>query len=168
MRNTLKISALAISLSLMGCEDAEKKAAEAKAMAEKAAIDAKAAAEKKAAQARAEAEKQAAEIAAKAKEAVAGPKAELMKKFDEGLAAMDRKVDFLKGKAAKLPAKVKAKAEAALAAYDSAKATLVGMKAQIEGIGDPAALTDVGSKVTEAMDAAQKALTDAEAAITKK
>lgn len=159
--------ALALSLALAGC-DAEKKAAEAKALAEKQAAETKAAAEKQAADAKAAAEKAAAEAAEKAKAAIAAPKTELLKKLAEGVEAMDRKVDFLKQKAAKLPAPLKLKADAALATFDAAKSTVMGLKAQIEGAGDQAALTDVTTRTTSALGDAQKALDAAEAVIMKK
>lgn len=165
MRSTLKLAVLALSLA--GCDHAEKQAAEAKALADKAAVEAKAVIDKAAAEAKA-AEKQASEAATQAKEALAGSKATLLKSIDEGVEAMNRKLDFLKEKAAKLPAKVKPQAEAALAAFDTAKNTVLALKTQVEAATDPAAFAELGSKATTALADAQKALGDAETAIMKK
>jgi hypothetical protein len=165
MRTTLKFAALAVSLSLIACDDAEKKAAEAKAVADKAAAEAKAAAEKKAAEAKAMADKAAAEALTKAKEALGGQKAEWVKKIDEGVAAMDKTAADLKKKAAKLPAKVKAKADEAFKAFDAAKASVVGLKDQIAKLEDPGAFADLTTKATDAISSAQKALEQASEAI---
>jgi hypothetical protein len=168
IRRTLTLVAVALSLSLTACDQAEKKAAEAKAMADKQAAEAKAAADKAAAEAKAAADKAAAEAAAKATELLATQKTEWAKKIDDGIEAMDRKLTFLKEKAAKLPAPAKAKATAALAAFDTAKATVVGLKEQLAALSDPNGLADLAAKVGTALADAQKSLDDAEASIMKK
>lgn len=144
-------------LALAGCDGAKKaeeakKAAEAQAAA--AAASAKAAAEAAAAKAKEEAQK-----------VFDGQKSELSKKLTEGVEALDRKVAFLKEKAAKLPPAAKKKAEAALAAYDTAKAAVVALQAQIDSAVDAAGLTGVADKLTAALADAGKALDGAEAAI---
>jgi hypothetical protein len=170
MRGSWMLVGLTLSLSvpLLGCNDAEKKAAEAKAAAEKQSAEIQAAAEKQAAEAKAAAEKQAAEAAAQAKAAFESSKKELLAKLTEGVEAMDRKLDFLKQKAAKLPKPLKAKAEAALATFDTAKAALLGAKTDAENATDPATFSELSTKATTALADAQKALEAAETAIMKK
>jgi len=144
-------------LALAGCDGA-KKAEEAKKAAEAqvaaAAATAKAAADAAAAKAKEEAQK-----------AFQGQKTELSKQLTDGIEALDRKVTFLKEKAAKLPPALKKKADAALAAFDTAKAAVTGLQAQIDGAVDAAGLTDLAGKLTAALADAGKALDGAEAAI---
>jgi colicin import membrane protein len=165
MTKSLKLAVLALSLAVSGCDNAQKKAEEAKALAEKQASEAKAAAEKQVAEAKAAADKEAAALLEKARVALTGQKADLTKSLTEGVEMMDRKLDFLKQRAAKLPAAQKAKADAALAAFDAAKAALLGSKTQAENAADPAAFADASTKAATALADAQKALGDAEATI---
>ncbi|MFZ5439056.1 MAG: hypothetical protein ACOZQL_03560 [Myxococcota bacterium] len=168
MRKTLTLATLTFALAFTGCEDKEKKAAEAKALAEKQAAEAKAAAEKVAAEAKAKAEKEAAELAAKAKEAMETQKKELLGKVTEALTAMDAKFAELKASFDKLPKAARAKAQPAIDAFEAAKTALTTAKTEAEGASEPSAFGDIATKVTAALEAAQKAMADAEAAVPAK
>jgi hypothetical protein len=145
------------ALSLTGCNEAEKKALAAKAAAEKTAAEAKAKANDEAAKAREAA-------AAAAKEVLDTGKAELEKRLTEGLQAMTRKVDVAKARTAKFKGAAKVKVDTAMKAFEKAKAELSGFKDQITGAADPATVTELGNKLKTALESAQKALADLEAA----
>ncbi len=167
-RTSMWLAVLTVSLSFTGCNEAEKKAAEAKALAEKQTTEAKASADKQLAELKAAAEKQKAAAEQQAAEAMGAQKGELLKRVGEGVEAMDRKVAFLKEKAAKLPAGAQAKATAALAAFDTAKASVIALKDQLAGATDPAAVTELSGKATSTLADAQTALDAAESSIMKK
>lgn len=153
---------VAVSLSLVGCDDTEKKAAEAKAAAEAVAAKAKAEADAAAAKAKAEAEKAAAEAKAK----METDKAALTTTLTDGLAELDKKVDELKAKVAKLKGPAKKKGEEAVAAYDAAKKALTEAQAGLAAAADPAAFAELSGKLTGLLDAAKTAATGVEEAVT--
>jgi len=160
----IKWAVLVIAVAVAGCDDSAKKAEEAKKAAE--------AVQKLAADKAKEAEKLRAEAEAKVKEeakkAVDAAKGELTKKITDVLTELDAKATALKEKAAKLPKAAKAKAEVAFKAYDDAKATVEGLKTQVESAADAAGLAELTGKVTEALDAVSKAFAGAEAAVPGK
>lgn len=142
------------ALSLTGCDDTEKKAMEAKKVAEEAAAKLKA-------------ETEAAAKAA-ADKALASQKDSLKAKITDGVKLLDQKLAFLKEKAAKLPAPVKAKADAAFAAFDTAKANVVAMSASVDGLTGLTDAPALMSKIGSGLDSARTALEAAEAIVIKK
>ena len=153
----LGLGLLTLMLALTGCNEAEKKALEAKAAAEKQAAEAKVKADD-------EAKKAKEAAAAAAKEVLDTGKAELDKRLTEGLQAMDRKVELAKAKTAKLKGAAKAKVDTAMKAYEQAKADLSAFKDEIANASEPSAVTEIGNKLKTALESAQKALADLEAA----
>ncbi|MBP9112812.1 MAG: hypothetical protein KBF88_08380 [Polyangiaceae bacterium] len=143
------------ALATTACDDTEKKMAEAKKVAE---AEAKVAADKM----KVEAEAKAKEVAAKALESGKG---DLVKKITTGIADLDRKVTYLKEKAAKLPAPVKLKADAAFATFDKAKASVSAMAAVVAGAADMSAVTELSGKVTTGLAEATTALNAVEAIV---
>ena len=144
----------ATSLALVACDDTEKKAAEAKKAADELADKAKA-----------EAEAQAKLLAQKA---VDSKKADLQQQISKGVLLLDQKLAFLKDKASKLPAPAKAKADAAFAAYDAAKAKVTALGANVNGISSLAEASELSTQVTTELDATKAALESAEALVIKK
>lgn len=140
----------ATSLALVACDDTEKKAAEAKKAAD---------------EAKAEAEAQAKLLAQKA---VDSKKADLQQQISKGVLLLDQKLAFLKDKASKLPAPAKAKADAAFAAYDAAKAKVTALGANVNGISSLAEASELSTQITTELDATKAALESAEALVIKK
>jgi colicin import membrane protein len=161
MRRFAGALVLALSLSLVGCDDSAKKAEEAKVAAEAAAAKAKAEAEAAAAKAKAEAEKAAAEAKAK----MEADKEALTKTLTDGLAEADKKVEELKAKVAKLKGPAKKKGEEAVAAYDAAKKALTDAQATLAGMADPAGFAELSGKLTGLLDEAKKAAAGVEEAL---
>jgi polyhydroxyalkanoate synthesis regulator phasin len=160
----LKWTAVVLSLALIGCDAAEKKAAEAKAAADAT----MALAEKAKAQAQAEIDAKMKEASQKAMEQLTTQKTELGKTVTEAVEAMDRKIAFLKERSAKLPKAAAAKATAAFEAFDGAKAKLLALKGELEAAKDPAAFADLSAKATAAVTEAQSALSTVESTVIVK
>ncbi len=144
----------ATALSVTGCEDTEKKAMEAKKVADEAAAKLKAEAE--------------ATAAATAKKLLDGQKETLVTKINDGVKALDMKLAFLKEKAVKLPAPVKAKADAAFAAFDTAKTGVLAMKTNVGALTSLTDAPTLMSKISTGLDGAKTALEAAEAIVIKK
>ncbi len=142
------------ALSLTGCEDTEKKAMEAKKVADEAAAKVKAEAD--------------ALAAATTKKMLDSQKESLTAKITDGVKALNMKLTFLKEKAAKLPAPVKAKADAAFAAFDTAKGNVTALTTSVTSLTSLTDAPALMSKISTGLDGAKAALEAAEAIVIKK
>lgn len=164
--------ALALSIApLAACGKGE----EAKAAADQAASAASAAADQAAAAANEAAEKAkqaAAEAKAQLEQAATkqlGEKKDALKKeLQGGIDAFERKVAYLKEKAAKLPKAAQKKADEAFAAYDSAKTSPSALVSSIDGLPDLPSAAEVSGKITAALAELGAKVSDAEGAALKK